>query len=375
MRFLPIALAAVIALAGSTSFSRTALADGEPEAAPAAGTHEALGPMGYDSEGHPGRIHVVVPGDTLWDVSDAYLGTPWVWPSIWKDNDAIANPHLIYPGDRIWITPTEMRKVTAEEAAELLANQPPPEEPALPASLGDALAEGTPAPTRTYRYSEIETTGFVTTERYEGAATILDSHLPRVWFGDHDEVIVGFGRGEIAEGDQFEVFRPVERVLDPETGEAVGWATLVLGWLEVTEVLDESAKATIRMSRSEMRRGDYLLPRPARSGDIVIGPKPSIEGRIIHTPNQRTEMALTDVVYLDRGTADGLAVGSPLEVFRPIGTAVDELRGDERALPDEVVAKLLVVQAASDASVAVVTHAHKEVNRGDVFRGSDSISW
>jgi hypothetical protein len=370
MRFLPIALAAVLAVAGTASFSGTARADGDP---PAAGA-DALGPLGHDAKGQPGRIHVVVPGDTLWDVSDAYLGTPWVWPSIWKDNDAIANPHLIYPGDRIWITPTEMRKVTPEEAAELLANQPQPA-PALPASLGDALADTSPGPGRTYRYTQIETTGFVTQDRYEGAGTIVDSHIDRVWVGVHDEVIVGFGSGEVAVGDQFEIFRPTDRVVDPDTGNAIGWATQVLGWLEVNEVHEESATAIIRMSRSEARRGDYLLPRPTRTASIPIGPKPDVDGRIIHTPEKRTEMALTDVVYLDRGTADGLAVGSPLEVFRPIGKEFDELRGEERALPDEVVAKLIVVQAAPDASVAVVTHARKEINRGDVFRGSDSIGW
>ena len=67
-----------------------------------------LGAIGYDAQGRQGRIHVVVKGDTLWDISEAYLGTPWVWPPIWKDNgEDIANPHRIYPGDRIWITPWE----------------------------------------------------------------------------------------------------------------------------------------------------------------------------------------------------------------------------------------------------------------------------
>ena len=64
----------------------------------------ALGKIGYDEQGRSGRIHVVVPGDTLWDISDAYLGTPWVWPSVWTDNRDIENPHFIVPGDRIWIS-------------------------------------------------------------------------------------------------------------------------------------------------------------------------------------------------------------------------------------------------------------------------------
>jgi hypothetical protein len=38
-----------------------------------------------------------------------------------------------------------------------------------------------------------------------------------------------------------------------------------------------------------------------------------------------------------------------------------------------VVAKLLVVDVYDDTSVAVVTHTTEELNRGDHFRGADSI--
>jgi len=68
-----------------------------------------------DGDGR-GRIHVVIPGDTLWSISDAYLGTPWSWPWIWRQNRAIENPHLISPGDRIWISPDETELVSEEEA-------------------------------------------------------------------------------------------------------------------------------------------------------------------------------------------------------------------------------------------------------------------
>ncbi|MCP5066046.1 MAG: LysM peptidoglycan-binding domain-containing protein, partial [bacterium] len=77
--------------------------------------------MGEDQNGRTGRLHTVLKGDTLWDISDAYLGTPWVWPSIWKDNGEIKNPHRIHPGDRLWITPHETRPASDAEGAEVLA--------------------------------------------------------------------------------------------------------------------------------------------------------------------------------------------------------------------------------------------------------------
>jgi len=50
-----------------------------------------------------GTTHVVVSGDTMWDITGKYLGDPFQWPTVWKANPQIANAHLIYPGDTIHV--------------------------------------------------------------------------------------------------------------------------------------------------------------------------------------------------------------------------------------------------------------------------------
>ena len=324
----------------------------------------ALGPVGHDEQGRQGRIHAVAKGDTLWDVSDAYLGTPWVWPSIWRDNSDIQDPHLIHPGDKLWISPHEMRRITDAEAAALLAG-------GSPAALADGMS-GAGGPER-YRYSLIQTAGFVTGGAYDGNATIVDSIVDRVWFGDHDAVIIGLGEGETAVGDQYEIFRKSSAVKDPETGLQIGWATIVLGWLEVQVVHEETATAMIRLSRGEISRGDHLLPRPTVNTDIDVAARPSVEGSVVHTPDSRMTMGSTDIVYLNRGAADGLEVGSPLEVFRRIGKATDEVQREQKQLPDSVVGNLIVVSTTPDTATAVITKTSAEILRGDLFRGADSL--
>lgn len=48
-----------------------------------------------------GTTHLVVSGDTLWDITGRYLGDPFKWPTVWKQNPQIADAHWIYPGDTI----------------------------------------------------------------------------------------------------------------------------------------------------------------------------------------------------------------------------------------------------------------------------------
>ncbi len=50
--------------------------------------------------------HVVVKGDTLWDISQKYLNDPFRYPELAKSSN-IKNPDLIYPGDIVTITATQ----------------------------------------------------------------------------------------------------------------------------------------------------------------------------------------------------------------------------------------------------------------------------
>ena len=124
-------------------------------------------------------IHIVRPRDTLWDISDAYLGTPWVWPSIWQDNRDIENPHLIHPGDRIWITPSEMRRVSAEEAEALLAGEPAAlDEETVVGAEPEVVApqpQIVPQEQPTFFVSDREAVGLIGADEVEASASLVSS--------------------------------------------------------------------------------------------------------------------------------------------------------------------------------------------------------
>ncbi len=369
-----------------------------------------LGPRGVDDRGRAGRLHTVARGDTLWDLSAAYLGTPWVWPSVWIDNDDIDDPHLILPGDKIWITANEMRVVTEAEAASFVAaaeTEPAPVEPAPAALPGDepglamdplaedaapvAALDGADEPStleafpvaipgasgevaetgRSITVSSLESIGFVTAEELEASSTLVDSPVERTFLAQGDPVVIGLGEGDVEVGDEFTIFHVVEEVRDTETLRLLGHHIETLGWAEVKELTGDTAIAQIRTSYAEIARGTRIKPREPAPRSVVTRTTPdAIEGKIVFLPMERTIMADGGYVYLNRGEFHGVEVGSELEVFDAGAVVNEPTRRVDVQTPDRVVAKLIVVTVEPDSSVAFVLSADRELEVGDTVRAS-----
>ena len=46
-----------------------------------------------------GELYIVKPHDTLWDISKRFYKNPFYWGKIWKNNQYINDPNLIFPGE------------------------------------------------------------------------------------------------------------------------------------------------------------------------------------------------------------------------------------------------------------------------------------
>lgn len=370
-----------------------------------------LGPQGIDDQGRRGRLHTVSKGDTLWDLAAAYLGTAWVWPSVWIDNDDIDNPHLIIPGDRIWITANEMRVVTEAEAESFLAPVPAEEEMAS-GDIGDAfmtdategiddtagLEEVPPLaaleaeaddpstldafpvavegqetaavePGRMVTVSRRDAMGFVSEDDVAGASSIVDSPVERTFLAAGDRVVLGMGEGDVEIGDRFTIFDTIEVVRDVESNRILGHHVEILGWLEVKELTGETAIAEIRESYAMVTRGSRIMGREIAPRRVTSRQTPdAIEGKIVFMPSQRTEMADGGYVYLNRGEFHGVEVGSELEVFDPGAVVNDRVRRVDVRTPDHSVARLVVVTVTAESSVAFVLTSTRELVVGDDVR-------
>ena len=345
----------------------------------------ALAEWGVAPDGTKGQLHVVKPGDTLWDITDHYLGTPWVWPSVWKEN-ALENPHLINPGDMIWITEKGMRRMTAEEAAQIA---PFGEEQATgmreevvePIHLENADTSGdTHDPfaslddsgadiERVIHFPGLHRFGYVTPKEMEGAAALLGNHDDYYWVAQERRAIVSIGEGQAHVGDRYTIFRTRRRIQHPHTGENLGFFVQNLGIAEVTEVHPESSYVKVLSSYSEIEPGDRLVPFKGEDSDFTVTPTElAYTGVIVAKQPYRQWAGEGDLVLIDRGSFDGVQVGNELELYRAGREVPDPLTGSKLLVPDDVLGRMFVLKVGPQTSMALVRRSKMQIQVGDRFR-------
>ena len=151
-------------------------------------------------DGHPDR-YVVVKGDTLWDISERFLDSPWLWPEIWYVNPQIENPHLIYPGDIInlvYVDGKPQLRVQRGKGTYKLSPQARVErlDKAIPTIPIDAIQQFLTQPL------------VADQSTLENAAYVVSSADEHLIVGAGDRIYV---RGSAEDdGDRYHVFRPGE---------------------------------------------------------------------------------------------------------------------------------------------------------------------
>jgi hypothetical protein len=270
-----------------------------------------------------------------------------------------------------------MWKVTPEEAAALLAGDPPAELSEIPL-LGEPAPEPDPFAAldahealegRTVVYPGLHRASFVTASELDAAAAVLGSHEANYWLSQTQRMIVSAGEGHTEVGEKYTVFRVRRKVLHPETGDPVGYFVEILGRAEIEEVHPETSFANLTTAYSEVEPGDRLISYEQLPEDFVAQPSAEpVNGIVLAQQPNRLWSADGDVVVLDRGTDDGLGPGRELVVYRPGAEVRDPLTDGPVLEPDDLVARLFVLRSAYTSSVALVTEARKEIREGDYFR-------
>lgn len=119
-------------------------------------------------------------------------------------------------------------------------------------------------------------------------------------------------------GDRFTIFRPTAHVYHPLTRDYMGRHVVILGIIEIYHESDAGiALAKIVQAFDSVTPGDLLkpfaIPPPIPAQQVTSGP---VAGLIVDFKASRGLMAQGEIVYIDRGEADGVALGDRFTVIR-----------------------------------------------------------
>ncbi|MGH7537891.1 MAG: LysM peptidoglycan-binding domain-containing protein [Gemmatimonadales bacterium] len=325
--------------------------------------------------------HVVSQGETLWSISQRYFTDPLLWPEIYRRNTAIIeDPHWIYPGEVLNIggiamaptdtTPTEPQgiaeadTVTAGPIDTTPVIEPPPPEPEGPGTIfdrqptkqqqvQDVLRSYAHQAYRPVRRGEFYSAGFLTeSEKLPWASVVGNTAEPAIQtLADpataslFEEIsILPPPQASYHVGDSLLLAR-VDREIDP-------WGNVVVpvGVARVTNIQQHQVLAQIIMQFGRIQGGRLALPlEPFRDpGNIrPAAVEQGLEGRLIELRDRHVLANAQQVLFIDKGRADGVAMGDVFEAYRP---ASREVGGRS----EEVRVQMIVVHTREHTASALV---------------------
>jgi hypothetical protein len=330
--------------------------------------------------------HVVARGETLWSISQRYFADPLLWPEVYRRNTAVVeDPHWIYPGEVLDLggiaqAPTDTTQTVAQatpdttqradttvapaDTTQLAVPPPPPPEQEGPGTIfdrrttkqqqvEDVLRAYAHQVYRPVRRGEFYSSGFLTEgEKLPWAKVVGNTARPSIQVlsnptvaGQFEEIaIVPPAQASYHIGDSLLIAR-LDRDISP-----FGTVVVPVGVARVTSLQQQQALAQVIMEFGRIRAGTLALPLEpfkdpgdVRPADVDQG----LQGRLIEMRDEHVLASVQQVVFFDKGRADGVALGDVFEAYRPAS-------GEVGARSEEVRVQLLVAHTREHTSSAIV---------------------
>ncbi len=341
-------LVGLLAMSGVASVS-TALAEGDAIALAA---------------NHPDR-HVVVKGDTLWDISETFLQSPWEWPKVWSYNPQIDNPHLIYPGDILYLV-----YVNGKPQLRLERGGPRKLSPQV---RRHPLGQVIPAIPLDEIKSFLSDNLILARDELEAAPYVLAGVNSRIIAGAGDRV---YARGKIDTNQHtyLGVYRPSRTYVDPESGEILGYESTSIGGGYITHSKGDITTLKLKYTTEEVRIKDRVLPTQEQVVQSVFypsAPDDQIDGVILSVLRGVSQIGQYDVVAINRGSREGLKTGNVLHAFKKGENVKDPVTDEWIELPSERGGTLMVFKVFEKVSYALVMRAENVLSLLDEVRSPE----
>jgi LysM domain len=324
--------------------------------------------------------YVVKTGDTLSKISESVYGKPWMWPKLWSQNPQIQNPHWIYPGDQVRLGASGPRVLRGAGSALTLGS-------GMSTSSAPSLAE------KTVFLAE---KGYIDDPARGIAGEVVGAVQPVQLMSQGDAIYVSLRPDHpLQPGQTLQIFREVR---DPPkvsgARQPPGKIIAIKGAIRLDYVNLEKriARGVIIESRDTIERGDRVANVPLSF--MVVPQRAATKNtvaRLLTSMRPIIFVGNDDVVFIDRGSEDGLQPGNRLFVIRrgdtwrrtldttsvqartrielddadSLAFEVAPQHGNEQDFPEEIVGELRVIKTQRFSSYALVTGSRTELVPGD----------
>jgi hypothetical protein len=302
-----------------------------------------------------GFYYTVKKGDTLWDISQRFDDTPWVWPELWKDNEQLPNPHWIYPGERIRLF-RRSDKHRHQEQMKVPKATPQP-----------TVATPDAGPDVNFYYGRMDRVGFIRKPPVVPSGTIFSILDDKKLVSAGDVVYIQApttgSKTEFAPGERFTVYRLRKPTDDRYSEETIGSQHYLLGVVEVTQNEAKYAIAKVIDAFRAIKAGDLLMEYKMRPPEVIVTDStPDLQGSIICTEDHNNLIGSNVTAFIDKGADDNVRNGQQYTIYYQKTAKGGDGQSMELAPVD--VGSLLVLHTEKTTATVFITDANDEIAPG-----------
>lgn len=334
--------------------------------------------------------HVVVKGDTLWDISETFLKDPWKWPEVWGFNKAqIKNPHLIYPGDVVLLTMENGKPRLSLESRQFTGTiKLSPSIRGEPIVIKEAGIAAIPVNAITPLLSR---GGVGDPSDLVKAPMILGSSDARVMFGPGDQVYATKADADIVD---WRIVRLGQALKNPDNAKEILAYEMIHIADARTEVPGDPQVVRILRTEQEVLERDRLVPswKSEPPQYMPHAPEQPVKAKVVSALGGPMYAGTWMTLVLDKGARDGIEEGHVLALFRAGRSVADpkciraekiaflagggrghaedckKNENDKTELPETRNGLAFVYRVFNKVSYALVMKAVEPVTIGDVAR-------
>lgn len=209
--------------------------------------------------------------------------------------------------------------------------------------------------------------GFVVTKPVPFLGTIVGSQDASGNLSEGDYIYIRLEPGkEVKTGDRLTIARFSKEIEHPVTKRKLGHALYFPGRVVILGGKGPVVPAIIEKSFAAVVHGDLIMVSPPSiSPAVSIRMRDGLRGVILAAAEEGENISEGEVVYIDRGIADGVIVGDLFSIYS-LPYFTKEASDSKNNLPLWKSGEGVVIYVTPEASTLLVTHSNQGIYVGDV---------